>query len=134
MTQGFIGSTLTLPVPVTSGGTGLTSTTINQLLYSSAANTIAGLATANNGVLVTSAGGVPSISSTLPSGMAATNMVLTTPNIGTPSSGIATNITKTGGVRSFQVFTTGTAATYTKPSNVTSILVEVVGGMSLIHH
>jgi len=128
MTQGFIGSTLTLPVPVTSGGTGLTSTTINQLLYSSAANTIAGLATANNGVLVTSAGGVPSISSTLPSGMAATNMVLTTPNIGTPSSGIATNITKTGGVRSFQVFTTGTAATYTKPSNVTSILVEVVGG------
>jgi hypothetical protein len=42
-------------------------TTINQLLYSSSANTIAGLATANNGVLITSSGGVPSISSTLPS-------------------------------------------------------------------
>lgn len=41
-------------------------TTINELLYSSAANTIVGLATANNGVLTTSAGGVPSISSTLP--------------------------------------------------------------------
>ena len=51
---------------VTGGGTGLTATTINQILYSSAANTIAGLATANNGVLVTSAGGVPSIGSTLP--------------------------------------------------------------------
>ena len=43
------------------------STTINQLLYSSSANTIVGLATANSGVLITSAGGVPSISSTLPS-------------------------------------------------------------------
>jgi hypothetical protein len=41
-------------------------TTINQILYSSAANTITGLATANNGVLITSAGGVPSISSTIP--------------------------------------------------------------------
>ena len=42
-------------------------TTANQILYSSSANTIAGLATANSGALITSAGGVPSISSTLPS-------------------------------------------------------------------
>jgi hypothetical protein len=48
------------------GGTGLSSTTINQLLYSSANNVIAGLATANNGVLITSSGGLPFISSTLP--------------------------------------------------------------------
>lgn len=48
-------------IAVTSGGTGLATTTINQLLYSSAADTIAGLATANNGLLVTSAAGVPSI-------------------------------------------------------------------------
>lgn len=41
-------------------------TTINQLLYSSAANTVTGLATANNGVLVTGAGGIPSIGNTLP--------------------------------------------------------------------
>ena len=41
-------------------------TTINQILYSSSANVIAGLATGNNGVLITSAGGIPSISSTLP--------------------------------------------------------------------
>lgn len=41
-------------------------TIANQLLYSSATNTITGLATANNGVLITSAGGVPSIASTLP--------------------------------------------------------------------
>ena len=46
-------------------------TTINQILYSSSANTIAGLATANSGVLITSSGGVPSISSTLPSAVQA---------------------------------------------------------------
>lgn len=42
-------------------------TTINQLLYSSSANTIAGLATANNSILATSAGGIPSLTTTLPS-------------------------------------------------------------------
>ncbi len=47
--------------PVTAGGTGLSSTTVNQILYSSATSTIAGLATANNGVLVTSNTGVPSL-------------------------------------------------------------------------
>ncbi len=33
-----------------------------------------------------------------------------------------------GGLLSFQIFTSGTAATYTKPGGVTSILVEVLGG------
>jgi len=46
-------------------------TTANQLLYSSSTNVVAGLASANNGVLVTSGGGVPSISSTLPSAVTA---------------------------------------------------------------
>jgi hypothetical protein len=40
---------------------------INTLLYASSANVMAALATANSGVLITSSGGVPSISSTLPS-------------------------------------------------------------------
>lgn len=56
--------------------------TINQLLYSSAANTISGLATTNSAVLITSSGGVPSLSTTLPSGISATNMNLTTPTLG----------------------------------------------------
>lgn len=42
-------------------------TTANQILFSSSNNVIAGLTTANNGVLITSGAGVPSISSTLPS-------------------------------------------------------------------
>jgi hypothetical protein len=41
-------------------------TVANQLLYSSATNVISGIATGNNGVLVTSGGGVPSIGNTLP--------------------------------------------------------------------
>jgi hypothetical protein len=44
-----------------------TTNAANTLLYASSANTMAALATANNGVLITSSGGVPSISSTLPS-------------------------------------------------------------------
>ena len=42
-----------------------TTTAISTLLYSSAANVISALATANNGILVTSATGVPSISAQL---------------------------------------------------------------------
>jgi hypothetical protein len=52
--------------PTWSAATYPSSTTINQLLYSSAANTIVGLSSANNGVLVTSGSGVPSIGTTLP--------------------------------------------------------------------
>ena len=57
-------SYLPVPIQVAQGGTGLTSTTINQILYSSSANVIAGLATANSGVLTTSSAGVPSIDTT----------------------------------------------------------------------
>lgn len=57
-------------------------TAINTLLYSSSANVLAALATANNGVLITGAGGIPSISTTLPSGI-----TLVAPALGTPASG-----------------------------------------------
>lgn len=70
MTQNVINDTR--PSSVTNGGTGLSSTTANQLLYSSASNTISGLATANSGLLVTSGAGVPSISTVIPNGVTAT--------------------------------------------------------------
>jgi hypothetical protein len=57
--------TLANALPVTSGGTGLTSTTENQILYSSANDTIAELATANNSLLVTDASGVPSLGTSI---------------------------------------------------------------------
>jgi hypothetical protein len=80
----WVASTATLPATATGTGTILradgtnwsattatypTTTTVNQILYSSSANVIGGLSTANNGVLVTSASGVPSISTSLPTGI-----------------------------------------------------------------
>ncbi len=53
--------------PAWSSATYPSTTTINQLLYSSSNNVIVGLATAVNSVLATSAGGVPSLTTTLPS-------------------------------------------------------------------
>lgn len=79
--------------PAWSTATYPATTTANQLLYSSSNNTIAGLATANSSVLITSSGGIPSLSTTLPSGLAATNLTLTTPVLGTPQSGTLTNCT-----------------------------------------
>lgn len=56
-----------LPWSVALGGTGVTTFGgTNRLLYTTATDTLSSIATANNGVLITSAGGVPSISSTLP--------------------------------------------------------------------
>lgn len=116
MSQGFTHA-LTVPVPVTQGGTGLIATTANQILYSSATNIIAGLATSNNGVLITSAGGVPSISSTLPSGIAATNMSLTTPSLGVAT---ANSINFGGGaLNSYTPITAFTpGVTFTTPGNL----------------
>lgn len=54
-------------LPVSRGGTGVTSFGgTNTILYTTTANTLSSLVTANNSVLVTSAGGVPSLSTTLP--------------------------------------------------------------------
>jgi hypothetical protein len=64
------------------GGGTVTSGLINQLAwYSSAGTVVVGLATADNGVLVTSAGGVPSISVTLPSGLTIPGATLSSPSL-----------------------------------------------------
>lgn len=55
--------------------------TINNILFASGGNAVSGLATANNAVLVTNGSGVPSISTTLPNGLA----------LGTPLSATLTN-------------------------------------------
>lgn len=73
--------------PITVGTTPIGSGTPNGLLFDNA-GVFGNLATANNGVLITSGGGVPSISSTLPSGIN-----LTAANLGTPASGLLTNAT-----------------------------------------
>lgn len=52
----FVNTTATYP----------TTTTLNQILYSSAANAVAGITVANNSILVTNASGVPSLTTALP--------------------------------------------------------------------
>lgn len=78
-----LGSTCTIAASagtITPGTTTVASGTPNGLLFDNG-GFLGNLATGNNGVLVTSGAGVPSISTTLPSGLAATNLSLTTPTI-----------------------------------------------------
>lgn len=95
--------------PAWSTATYPATTTANQILYSSAANTITGLGTLASGVLVTSAGSVPSISTTLPSGLA----------MGTPASINLSNAT------AYPV-ATGSTFGIVKPDNTT---ITVVAGV-----
>lgn len=60
-TTGQVLQTNTGADPTWSTATYPSTTTINQILYSSAANTVTGLATANNGVLTTGTSGIPVI-------------------------------------------------------------------------
>lgn len=60
--------------PIWSTATYPVTTTANQLLYSSAANTIAGLATANNSILATNGTGVPAFTTTIPFNIPVTNL------------------------------------------------------------
>ena len=69
--------------PLWSTSTWPASTSANQLLYSSTANNVSGLSTANNSVLSTSATGVPQFSSSLPSAVQ-TNIT----SLGTVTSGV----------------------------------------------
>ncbi len=71
----------------------VTSGTTSQLGYYAAnGNTISGLTTGNNGVLVTSAGGVPSISSTLPAATQANIIGTGTLTSGATDAGFTVNL------------------------------------------
>ncbi len=88
---------------------------INTLLYASSANTMAALATANSGVLITSSGGVPSISSTLPSGI-----TLVAPALGTVASGVISACTSTSMVMVTPVLGAATGTSLVTTSNITT--------------
>jgi hypothetical protein len=88
---------------------GVNSGTINQLAwYAASGAVVSGLATANNGALVTSAGGVPSISSTLP---AAVQGNITT--VGTVTTGVWNGTAITGSNIASATVTGGNIATNT---------------------
>lgn len=139
---------------VSPAGSGTVSAGIaNQLgYYAASGNTVSGLTTANNGVLVTNPAGVPSISAVLPSGIAATNMTLTTPTISNATINTATlntatlvsptintptitTPTMTGAISTGGTFTTptmtgaiSTGGTFTSPALVTPALGIPVSG------
>lgn len=92
--------------PSWSNSTYLSTMTANQLVYASAANTMAQLPTANNSILVTNGSGVPSLSSAVPANVIST-------------SGIITKVAQ-------QIFTA--SGTYTPTPGMVYCIAEVVGG------
>lgn len=94
--------------PAWSTATYPATTTINQLLYSSAANTIAGLATANRGVLTTGATGVPVITALATDGQLIIGSTAGAPAAATISAG--TGISVTNGSNSITIANTAAVA------------------------
>ncbi len=125
---------------VTNGGTGLNATTANQLLYSSATNTIAGLASANSATLVTSSAGIPSFTASLTNGQVLIGSTGATPTPAALTAGTGISITNAAGsitiantaplsatLPTIQQFTSG-SGTYTTPAGVKYIAIQMVGG------
>lgn len=94
------------------------STTVNQILWSSGANIVTGLATANNATLITSSGGVPSLSTTLPVAVQTNITELGTVTVGTWN---ATAVGPTFGGTGQTTYTLGDTL-YASASNVLSKL------------
>lgn len=111
--------------PTYSTATYPSTTTINQILYSSAANTVTGLATANSAALVTGSTGVPVFTSTMTNGQVVIGSTGATPTAATLTAG--TGITITPGAGSITIASTVTATTWV---NQTADLNPLVAGNS----
>ena len=109
------------PLGVTSGGTGLSSTTINQILYSSATSTIAGLATANQGVLTTGATGVPVITALGTNGQLIIGSTAGVPAAATLTAGAGISITN--GSNSITIAVSGGGETWSDTSGTVTAVV-----------
>ncbi len=126
--KGRITSVTTTAAGITVGSTVITSSTTNGLLYANG-SLLGNLATLSSGVLVTSAGGVPSISITLPSGLTIPSPTISgTPLIATIAGGSAAGSTLTlestsnGSPSGDSVTIDGTTITLQNPANAASTI------------
>lgn len=83
--------------PTFSTATYPSTTTVSQILYSSATNTVAGLATANSATLVTTSAGVPVFSGTMTDGMVIIGSTGATPTAATLIAGAGVGISNGSG-------------------------------------
>lgn len=97
--------------PAWSTATYPATTTINQLLYSSSANVIAGLATANSATLYTTSAGVPAMTGSMTNGQLLIGSSGANPTLATLSAGTGTTITNAAG--SITIGVTGGGKTWT---------------------
>lgn len=103
-TTGQVLQTNTGADPTWSTATYPSTTTINQILYSSSANVVAGLATANNGVLTTGTTGIPVITALASDGQVIIGSSAGAPTAATLSAG--TGITITNGHNTISIAAT----------------------------
>lgn len=123
-TTGQILQTNTGADPTWSTATYPSATTINQILYSSAANTVSGLATVNNGTLFTSSTGAPGIVA-LTDGQVLIGSSSGKPLPGTLTAG--TGISITNASNSITISATGTTTLTVTPVNFAASPYTVLG-------
>lgn len=116
--------------PTWSTATYPATTTINRLLYSSAANVISDLATANSGTLATSSTGVPSIAGPMTDGQLLIGSTGATPTIGSITAGAG--VTVTPGAGTIQISATGSGGTVTSVSGTANRITSTGGATPVI--
>jgi|SRR5579863_1270689 len=95
-------------------------TTINQILYSSSASVVAGLATANNGVLTTGTSGIPVITALGTDGQVIIGSSAGAPAAATLSAG--TGISISNGHNTITIAATGSGFTWTDVTGATQTI------------
>jgi len=103
--------------PTYSTATYPSTTTVSQILYSSATNTVSGLATANRGVLTTGATGVPAITALATDGQLIIGSTAGAPAAATLTAG--TGISITNASNSITIANTSTGLTWTVVTGTT---------------
>jgi hypothetical protein len=104
-------------------------TTVNQLLYSSATNTVTGLATANRAVLTTNATGVPALTALATDGQLIIGSTAGVPSAATLTAGVGVAITNGPNSISIALSGGGVAIDSFTPDSGTSPVVPNVNGL-----